>query len=101
MEEEGVKDQWPSFSFVQDNASSHTVNCLTIPSNSPDINIIENLWAYVQNQLFEIKEQISSPEDTWQRVQEWPNVPLDFIDDLYLDLLFRMKELLENKGGPI
>ena len=80
IEEEGPQDQWPTFSFAQDNASSHTskkvqgwldenaVNCLTLPPDSSDINIIENLWAYVQSELFEIKDHIHSPDDTWERV---------------------------------
>jgi len=28
-------------------------------------------------------------------------IPLAYIQDLYLDLPERMKELVENKGGPI
>ena len=78
------------------------VNVIGWPSNSPDINIIENVWAYVQDKLFDVRDQIRSPNETWERVQQiWEEISLAYIQDLYLDLPERMKELVENKGGPI
>lgn len=114
MEEEGSEDALPPWSFVQDNARPHTakiiqkwsdnnqVNFLEWPSNSPDLNIIENVWAYVQDKLYDIQDELISQEETWQRVQEiWSNIPLTFIQDLYKDLPSRVKHLKIYKGGPI
>ena len=114
MEEEDSPDQLPSFIFMQDKSSSHTakiirrwgdeneVNLMKWPSNSPDLNIIENVWAYVQDRLYDVREQLNSPEDTWQKALEiWTNIPLSYIQDLYNDLPLRMKELKNMKGGPI
>ena len=114
MEEEGQEEQWPSFYFMQDNSTVHTanpiqkwrhknsVNFLKWPSNSPDLNILKNLWAYVQDRLYDIKTQLNGPEDTWEKTLEiWRSIPLTYIKDLYEDLPIRMKELKEMKGGPI
>lgn len=114
MEEEDSPDQLPSFIFMQDKSSSHTakiirrwgdeneVNLMKWPSNSPDLNIIENVWAYVQDRLYDVREQLNSPEDIWQKALEiWTNIPLSYIQDLYNDLPLRMKELKNMKGGPI
>ena len=114
MEEEDQEDQVPAWAFVQDNASSHTakivqdwineneVNSVVWPANSPDLNIIENVWAYVQDKLYEVQEEIASPDETWQRTQEiWNNIPLTYIENLYLDLPIRIRELKKNKGGPL
>lgn len=114
MEEEVEAEQLPPFCFMQDNSTSHTakivqnwglendVNFLKWPSNSPDLNIIENIWAYIQDRLYEAKAQLTCPDDTWEKVCEiWDHIPLTYIQDLYEDLPLRMQELKLMKGGPI
>jgi len=76
MELEGPIGELPRFGFVQDKSTSHTankvrewmdlndVNVIGWPSNSPDINIVENVWAYVQDKLFDVRVQIRSPNET-------------------------------------
>ena len=78
------------------------VNFLKWPSNSPDLNIIENVWAYLQDKLYEVRAELTCPDDTWEKTLEiWRSIPLTYIQDLYQDLPLRIGELKIMKGGPI
>lgn len=106
--------EMPPWYFVDDNASSHTeknvmnwirtkgIKTFDWPSKSPDLNLIENIWAYLEDELFKIREELNSPDDTWARTQElWDNIPQAFIENLYNSMPNRMKELIEKKGKCI
>ena len=114
MEIEDEEDQFPAHCFIQDNAPAHTakiigkffeenlVNVLKWPSNSPDLNIMENVWSYVKDVLYQIRDELTCAGDTWVRANEiWNNIPMTYIQDLYNDLPIRMKELKDMKGGPL
>jgi len=78
------------------------IQSLKGPSNSPDLNIIENLWAYLEDQLYQSKEELTCEDDTWERAcQIWYNIPMTLIDILYNDLSNRISKLKKMKGGPL
>jgi len=73
--------------FQQDNASAHTANrvkeymakqkitVLEWPPNSPDLNIIENVWAYLNQELDRYDMAPEDMDDLWERVQVvWENI---------------------------
>lgn len=104
----------PFFQFMDDNSKVHRaiivnfwkaqkgILSLEWPSASPDINIIENLWAYIEDRLYQVRETLKTPDDTWARTLEiWHSIDRDFINKLYRSLPDRMAALKENKGGPI
>ena len=112
--EDGPEPPLPSFYFMDDNARPHRAKIVTAwkeendlrllpwPANSPDLNVLENIWAYVEDHLYQIKETLQTPEDTWRRAQEiWYGIDIDFIRNLYNTLPDRIKELKKAKGGPI
>lgn len=112
--EEDPDPPYLPLSFMDDNASCHRAHIVTNwkdkkrlkvldwPSNSPDINIIENVWARVEDRLYDIKGTLKTSQDTWDRTVEiWNNIELDFIVNLYNSLPNRMKELKKMKGGAI
>lgn len=114
MEEEPLEDELPTFKFVHDKSSVHTSNLITgfmndnavysldWPPNSPDINIIENVWSYIKDELYKVSERLNCANDTWEKtVQIWNEIPLNYIQNLYKSLPNRMKELKNMKGGPI
>ena len=114
MDIEDQKDKLPTYGFVQDNPSVQTakifhkffdenyVNVLRWPSKSPDINIIENVWSYIKDELYQIKDELTCEEDTWVKARQiWDSIPMTYIRDLYNDLPIRMDELKNMKGGPI
>lgn len=105
---------FPPFIFMDDNAPAHTAKIvkawkrengivtLTWPSKSPDLNIIENIWAYVQDELYRIRDHITCPDDTWREALNiWNNIPIAYIENLYNSLPNRMNEIKLKKGGPI
>jgi transposase len=95
----------------QDNASSHTsamtkrflkktkIAVLDWPVRSPDLNIIENVWAYIKRRLDEYDTPPESKNDLWNRVQKiWTALPQDFIHRLYESLPKRMKAVYKSRG---
>lgn len=100
----------PQDIFIQDNAPCHrsasTVEFLgnegicyvdDWPPQSPDLNIIENLW-------YDIKRNVSrrhpkSVDELWNYFQEeWNAYPVEKIKNLYLSLPRRMKAVKMSRG---
>jgi len=106
----GIERQ--DFIFQQDNASAHKasivnnylsrmkIRVLDWPPNSPDMNPIEHLWAYIKQQLDRYPEAPKTMEELWERIQKiWIEIPIEIIHDLYESMPRRIKELHDNKGG--
>jgi len=102
------------FKFQEDNSPAHKgqiatswkeengVPVLDWPANSPDLSLIENVWAYIEDRLSQIKSSLRTPDDTWARTREiWDGIDRNFILNLYNTLPDRMRELKREKGGPI
>jgi hypothetical protein len=70
------------------------------PPNSPDLNLIENVWAYVQAKVNE--KGCSSFEEfnhevIWQRA----NVPQRLLGNLHQSMPKRIRMVIENDGGKL
>ena len=68
------------------------------PAQSPDLNIIDNLWATLKRELYKIKcknldELFAAAEDIWN------NIPLSSVQELYNSLPRRMNAVVLKKGG--
>lgn len=100
--------------FQQDNSRVHTANLmqewfaeqdftvLEWPTNSPDLNIIEHVWAYLKHRLSLYEQAPASRDELWERVQDiWTSIPLDYLHELYESMPRRMMELIRKRGGPI
>ena len=74
----GADDQLELWKFIDDNAKPHRAKIVSLwkkdndvlslgsPAKSPDLNIVENVWSYIQDQLYEIRERLKSADDTWR-----------------------------------
>ena len=52
---------------------------------SPDLNIIESLWDYLDQRTAE--KQLKSKEPRWQvRQDAWNDIPMDYINKLQLSI---------------
>ncbi|GFV82025.1 transposable element Tcb1 transposase [Trichonephila clavipes] len=101
--------------YQDDNAPIHTakivqewfaedegeVGYLDWPPQSPDLNIIEHLWGYLESKLrarFPPPSTISALETALH--EEWLHIPLQVVHDLYASILRRIQSVIQSKGGP-
>ena len=68
------------------------------PANSPDLNIIENVWADIDYAV-----QAKNPRNDRQLKryikQEWENYPITKIRNMVKSMDARLKEVSDNEGG--
>ena len=103
----GIKD---NFIFQSDNDPKHISNtakeqlaknhieCHEWPAQSPDLNIIEHLWEYLdrnipKNKRSKISEFFEALHTTWK------NTPKEFIDNLINSIPNRLQAVIDAKGG--
>ncbi len=97
--------------YQQDNCSIHKSNyvkwwmgsnefdVLDWPSRSPDINPIENLWDIVDSRVRKRSESPKSLEELASAViEEWNNIPLDILHNLYESMPRRISFCIHSKG---
>ncbi len=97
--------------FQQDNAFCHisgiTSNWLRTnniqtrkwPSNSFDLNLIENVWAYLNKEVRARSKSFDKPEDLWKILEEeWYKIPEKYMFKLYFSVCSRMKALKDAKS---
>jgi hypothetical protein len=97
--------------FQQDNDSKHTSNlareyfedhnytALFWPPNSPDLNPIEHLWAYLKRQLAKYPRPPAGMPELWERVQvEWEEIPAQICQSLIERMPQRIQAVKKAKG---
>lgn len=106
---DGMTDQSLSiadYTFVQDNAPSHTadltkkwlreqhISVLEWPPNSPDMNIIEHVWAELDKAVRLRDQEIFDKDSLFNVIEdEWKKIPLSYIQRLYKSLPRRIAAL--------
>jgi hypothetical protein len=79
--------------------AENNLDCLDWPSQSPDINTIENVWHILKIRLKRSLETIRNRDDLVRevlRIWESPTVP--YIRDLYHNIPRRLQAVLASKG---
>ncbi|GFV01704.1 transposable element Tcb1 transposase [Trichonephila clavipes] len=101
--------------YQDDNAPIHTAKIvqewfaehegeeghLDWPPQSPDLNIIEHLWGYLESKLrarFPPPSTILALETALH--EEWLHIPLQVVHDLYACIPRRIQSVIQSKGGP-
>jgi len=105
---EGFQDE--TLSFQQDKAGPHRyipandwleehVGVEEWPSNRPDLSPIENVWAFIKDELYKVRSRLHTRDDVWREaVQIWyPERLDDVIGHLYDTMPHRIQELIEKK----
>ena len=108
VEKLGIAD---SYSFYQDNDPKHRAhnvrlwllyNCphvIETPAQSPDLNVIEHLWAYLEEKLK--SHIISNAKDLEKALKdEWANIDPSYCEKLVRSMPNRLKAVRANKGLP-
>ena len=82
--------------FLQENVPS----VMDWPSNSPDLNPIENLWAVLKRKV-ELRQPKNIGELESFMEEEWTTIPQDIIKNLVGSMKQICKLVIENKGERI
>ena len=99
------------YTFQQDNDPKHTSNATRQymrhlgldpeewPSQSPDLNPIENLWSYLDWTLRD--RQVTNKGELWTALQEgWQALPVDLLTRLVDSMPRRLQAVIDSKGYP-
>ena len=71
---------------------------MTWPPQSPDLNMIEHTWDYLDRK--KVEHAPRNAEECFEVLQrEWHNIPQDFITNLYESFLRRISAVIKAKGG--
>jgi len=97
--------------FQEDNAPCHVsiranawkkdngIVTLPWPAQSPDINIIENVWRVLKCRVQKRVNEIKNDKDLIRIVTEiWTDLPLHYIRSLYHSIPRRIRDVLRAKG---
>lgn len=97
--------------FLSDNDPKHTskktqrfmrenkITELQWPSQSPDLNPIENLWAYLDKKAKERK--CKNKQELFACLQEeWRKIPLEYLRQLIDSMPRRCQAIIDSKGYP-
>lgn len=101
-----------SFVLQQDNAPCHkskmiktfmTENCIETldwPPQSPDLNVIENVWSYIKRKR--TADLSRTREETIEEVTKlWEDIPLELLQSLINSVPNRLQKVINAKGGYI
>lgn len=75
-------------------------NLFEWPSQSPDLNPIENVWVELKSRLRKRPRAKSSNELLESAKEEWRTIPIEMIHKLIESMPKRCREVLKNHGGP-
>ena len=100
-----------NYIFQDDNAPVHRarpvvnyklqnqINSCTWPAQSPDLNIIENCWFLLKNELKKRSHRINNVRDLEREIRDiWVNITLIYIRNLYYSIPRRLLKVIKSKG---
>ncbi|XGW15474.1 hypothetical protein V3C99_001164 [Haemonchus contortus] len=102
-----------SLIFMRDNAAVHVsrstsdwiasrnITVLECPACSPDLNPMENVWAFIVKKIYDEAKQYNTVEELkLTMLDAWTNLDLKLIASFSESIPRRSGEALANNGGP-
>ena len=78
---------------------AHRINFINAPPYSPDLNVIEHLWAHLKAKLKGRK--FNSKADAWFFIRNvWQHISSTILRDLVNSMPARIRAVITAKGGP-
>ena len=69
------------------------------PTQSPDLNPIENAWKVLKNRVS--SEKYANEDELWQAIQKkWKEMTANECENLVFSMRHRCQEVIEEKGYP-
>ena len=79
---------------------ANDVNVMKWPPQSPDLNPIENAWAFLKRKVRECPTYARNVDDLFQILQEeWLAIPTEYFVSLVRSMPTRVSIVKRNKGG--
>jgi transposase len=101
-----------NYVFQDDNAPVHRarvvkaymeendINCTEWPAQSPDLNIIENVWLRIKRDLQKVVLTITNRDQLFTEIHRiWQNLPIEYVRQLYDSIPARVREVIRMKGN--
>ncbi|KAG8224036.1 hypothetical protein J437_LFUL001113 [Ladona fulva] len=78
------------------------VTCLKWPARSPDLNPIENVWAFMMREMQDANVRPRNVNELWEMVKEaWERIPSSLCHNVVNSMSRRLNHVIENEGGWI
>jgi len=89
---------WDTSNMVKEQIRNLKINMLEWPPNSPDINVIEELWSIIDKRL--ALKSINTKEELQKCLQEeWDEISITLCQALVDSMPERIEKCLKAKGG--
>ena len=76
------------------------VDVLAWPANSPNMNVIEHVWEYLNWWVHSRPTLHCSHDELWEALlKEWAGIEQEYIDKLFASMPEQVAELVKEKGG--
>ena len=83
--------------YLENKKRDGSLTALNWPAQSPDMNIIEQVWTYMEKE--KVKRAPVNLQQLWEVFQDiWRNIPVDFIQKLYDSVPRCVNEVCKAKG---
>ena len=79
---------------------NHHITLLDWAPSSPDMNIIEHVWGYLERRINAQRIKPRNADEMWVILEkEWNNIDINYIKSLYSSMPHRVDALWQVKGG--
>ena len=79
--------------------ATNGLKCMSWPSQSPDLNIIENVWLFIKRKLQTLVLNIKTSEDLFREILRiWQSIEPEYIQSLYKSIPRRIQNVIRLKG---